>query len=209
MSIAEQYSHPQLYQCCTYKYPCGFTVCMRQSYLVPFSLRVAFAKILPKPSHPISLFMRFFDSHHWCFIGLCLTSACNKLPGGCSQAHTQLAHARRGALSLLHPNYLSPNSYSNGRMPYSLTMATALCQPHGRSIVRGVMGQRSLGDSRGSQQPDTRLTPRSHMTQHRPILLSHLRMRSTPLPNSITVSWEEVNSFFFLFALKLSKGCRL
>ena len=56
------------------------------------------------------------------------------------------------------------------------------------------MGQRSLGGGRGSQQPDTRLNPRGHMTKHRPILLSHLRMRSTPLPNSITVSWEDVKT---------------
>ena len=165
-----------------------------QSYLVPFSLRVAFAEILPKPSHPISLpvFMLFFDSHHWCFIILCITSACNKLPGGCSQAHTHLAHAHRRALSLLHPNYGS-------HAELLLKCAHALLSDDGHSSLPAT---RSFNRQRGHVtalcrrrpwQPDTRLTPRGHMTKHRPILLGHLRMRSTPLPNSITVSWEDVN----------------
>ena len=48
MLIAEQYSHPQPYLCvrCV---QCGFTVRMRQSYIVPFSSRVAFAEIFPNP----------------------------------------------------------------------------------------------------------------------------------------------------------------
>ena len=119
----------------------------------PF-LRVAFAEILPKPSHPFSLFMPF--------LGLCLMSTFNKLPGVVHRlTFNWLTHA--GGLCLSFTQTTGLRTLAQTRACPTL-WRWPLCQPHSLSIFRGSWGGGGgmvalLAVAVALQQPGTRLTP--------------------------------------------------
>ena len=102
----------------------------------------------------------FVHSHHWSFIGLCLTSAFNKMPGGVHRlTHNWLTHA--GELCLSYSQATGLRTPTQKRACPTLWRWPQLSASHTAvKSSEGVMRQRSLGGGRGSQQPDTRLTPR-------------------------------------------------